>query len=161
MRSLEFNVKALEQGLAQASARGSLLRVEANGTSWYLFNTSESRKALVRIEREGLALDADARPLEPVAAEFPNIFRLYEQNIGPLTPLIVDELKEAEAEYPPSVIEDAFRIATENNARKWSYVRAILKDWARGNKHETTRRPSSRERRPAITGKLADVAKSK
>ena len=60
----------------------------------------------------------------------PNIFVLYEQNIGLLQPIIADELKDAESNYPQDWIEDAFRIAAENNVRSWRYVRAILQRWA-------------------------------
>ena len=35
--------------------------------------------------------------------ERPNIFGLYEQNIGPLTPLIADALKDAELSFPAGV----------------------------------------------------------
>ncbi len=59
------------------------------------------------------------------------IFELYEANFGMLTPLLAEELRDAAATYPPEWVEDAFRAALANNARKWSYVRAILERWAR------------------------------
>ena len=59
-----------------------------------------------------------------------NIFDLYEANIGLLSPILVDELKDAEANYPREWIEDAVKIAVENNVRKWSYIRAILERMA-------------------------------
>jgi DNA replication protein len=64
-----------------------------------------------------------------VRVERPNIFTLYEQNIGLLSPIIADQLKDAADQYPPEWIEDAFRGAVEQNKRKWSYVRAILRNW--------------------------------
>lgn len=161
MRSLEFEPENLKRGLEKATARGALLQIEADGAALYFFNTAESRQALERIERGELKLGESVRVVEASAEPTPNIFKLYEQNIGTLTPIVADELKEAEQEYPPEVILDAFRIAAENNARSWKYVRAVLSDWARGNKHEKTRRPSSRERRPTVTGKLANVVKPK
>ncbi|MBC7239383.1 MAG: DnaD domain protein, partial [Chloroflexi bacterium] len=65
----------------------------------------------------------------PVAPR-PNIFELYEQNIGLLQPLLAQELEEAARDYPPEWIEDAFRIAVERNVRHWRYIRAILERWA-------------------------------
>lgn len=64
-----------------------------------------------------------------VQVERPNIFMLYEQNIGLLSPLIADELKDAAVQYPPEWIEAAFREAVQQNKRKWSYIRAILRSW--------------------------------
>src|SRR6185312_575231 len=61
--------------------------------------------------------------------ERPNIFVLYEQNIGLLSPLIADELKDAADQYPAEWIEAAFREAVQHNKRKWSYIRAILRRW--------------------------------
>jgi len=71
-----------------------------------------------------------------VRVQRPNIFTLYEQNIGPITPLIADELREAELEYPPAWIEDAMRQAVEYSKRNWRYVHGILRRWqaeGRGN----------------------------
>ena len=65
-----------------------------------------------------------------------NIFRLYEENIGPLTPLIAETLGEAEDTYPAEWIEDAIRIAVQSNKRTWRYVAAILERWQREGRHD-------------------------
>ncbi len=64
-----------------------------------------------------------------IQVERPNIFTLYEQNIGLLSPLIADELKDAADHYPADWIEAAFRAAVQHNKRKWSYIHAILRRW--------------------------------
>ena len=64
-----------------------------------------------------------------IEVERPTIFLLYEQNVGLLTPLVAEELREAEERYPAEWIEEAFRLAIQQNKRKWSYIRAILKRW--------------------------------
>ena len=163
MRALDFKPQNLKRGLAQATAHGALLQAEADGAEWYFFNTPEGRKAVEQIERGEFAQARSAQVVTPPAEATPNIYKLYEQHIGTLTPMIAEELKEAELEYPPDVILDAFRIAAENNARSWRYVNKILLDWTRNTRSvrdETTRRPASK-RRPVVTGKLADVAKPK
>lgn len=154
MGSLDFKTSKLKRGLERATEHHALLRSDADGVAVYLFNTPESRRVLEAKTKLQPAAAA------PAAAPAPSIFRLYEENIGVLSPLIVDELKEAEAEYPPNEILDAFRIAAENNVRSWRYVSKILSDRTRNKQHEKTRRPASR-RRPTITGKLAGVAKPK
>jgi DNA replication protein len=64
-----------------------------------------------------------------VEVERPNIFVLYEQNIGLLTPLIAEDLKDAADQYPMEWIEAAFREAVHQNKRNWRYISAILRRW--------------------------------
>jgi len=59
-----------------------------------------------------------------------NIFALYEQNIGIITPMIAEELKEAGKLYPPQWIEEAFKEAVTLNKRSWRYIARILERWA-------------------------------
>jgi DNA replication protein len=59
-----------------------------------------------------------------------NIFTLYEQNIGIITPMIAEELKEADKLYPPQWIEEAFKEAVTLNKRSWKYIARILERWA-------------------------------
>ena len=129
----------LRQGLERAVARGTLLpvRVERDGQrdTWYFMNTPRGRAAVESIRRGELPPQMGHISLEEeepprLEAERPNIFVLYEQNIGLLQPLIAEELMEAERTYPASWIEDAFRIAVRQNVRRWSYVRRILERWA-------------------------------
>ena len=71
------------------------------------------------------SLPADIR--QPSAV---NIFALYEQNIGIITPMIAEELKEADKIYPPQWIEEAFKEAVTLNKRSWKYIARILERWA-------------------------------
>jgi len=59
-----------------------------------------------------------------------NVFTLYEQNIGIITPMIAEELKEAEKLYPAPWIEEAFKEAVTLNKRSWKYIARILERWA-------------------------------
>ena len=81
---------------------------------------------------------------QPVAliTERPNIFAMYEQNIGPLTPLLSDILRDAENTYPTPWIDEAMRIAVENNIRNWKYCEAILKRWTTDGKTEKKPKPA-------------------
>jgi DnaD/phage-associated family protein len=101
----------------------------------------------------------DTRSHAPVtlAAERPNIFRLYEENIGPLTPIITDNLRAAEDDYSPEWIEDAIRIAVEKNVRNWRYIDAILRTWQEKGRNEINRRNQEENRRRYIEGDYADL----
>jgi len=59
----------------------------------------------------------------------PNIFKLYEDNIGFIVPMMRDILLDAEQEYPEAWIQRAFQLAVKRNARNWSYIQAILERW--------------------------------
>lgn len=88
----------------------------------------------------------------------PNIFTVYEQNIGLITGLIKDELVDAERDFPAEWITAAFKVAVDNNARRWSYVRSVLDGWQRngfgwkpGSKRDAAApRPAANTSRPPI-----------
>ena len=140
--------EALTEGLARAAARGTLLRASVSGRGSvediYLLNTPRNRKALETMPGAGWVFD---QPLPPGDASItPNIFSLYEQNIGSITPLIADDLKEAEERYPPTWLHDAFREAVELNKRSWRYIERILRRWeAEGRDNEEPERDPQRQ----------------
>ncbi len=152
----------LEQALERAVARGTLLHVTAQQgderNDWYFMNTDVGRRTVDKIRHGELELEAVILPGEVrLEVERPNIFVLYEQNISLLTPLIAEELRDAEKTYPAGWIEEAFRIAVEHNARHWRYVRSVLERWAtEGKDSEKARRGSEEDRRRYIEGKYAE-----
>jgi len=90
----------------------------------------------------------DARIPVELAPERPNIYHLYEENIGPMTPLLSETLQDAEDTYPAQWIREALRIAVEKNVRNWRYVEAILRRWhERGYDAPETRRDTETSRR--------------
>jgi DNA replication protein len=122
--------EALDDALERAEARGSLLRViveDAKGErNLYFMNTARGREAVEKLTRGDWrpeSFDGTVVTLSHVRA---NVFSLYEQNIGPLTPLISDELRDMAEAYPAAWIEDAIRIAVKNNVRRLKYVLAVL-----------------------------------
>ena len=89
----------------------------------------EDAGSVVPAGRSGTLRGYERASQVQVQIERPNIFILYEQNIGLLSPLIADELRDAADSYPAEWIETAFREAVLHNKRKWSYIRAILRRW--------------------------------
>lgn len=142
----------LRAALDAAYARGSLLRVRVRVddeiVAWYFFNTERSRQAVARLLRgetsPDLLLDLEGPSAHAnlgahtlaLEVERPTIYALYEQNIGLLPPLLAEELREAAEEYPPDWIEEAFRLAMQQNRRRWAYIRAILRRWKDEGKGE-------------------------
>jgi DnaD/phage-associated family protein len=126
--------QALKDGLARSVARGSLLhdriQSEAGPEDVYLLNSEGGRQTLARIQSGEVGAVGAKVVDRPSIEPRPNIFELYEDNIGLVSPILADELRDAEATYPADWIEDAFRIAVTNNVRKWRYIYAILERWA-------------------------------
>ena len=149
---------ALRRGIDLAVRRGTLVRatlphtltspidkpegMSLRGTdaeTLYTANMPSSVRGLERLAAEGVSIDEPLPAAQRDAT--PNIFALYEANIGSITPLIADDLREAEERYPPEWIEAAIREAAELNKRSWRYVRAILQRWeTEGRGHEEHRR---------------------
>ncbi len=90
-----------------------------------------------------------------------NIFSLYEQNIGMITPMIAEELKEAEKLYPPRWIEDAFREAVRLNKRSWKYIARILERWASEGRDSGEHKGNAEEGGPDkyVKGKYGHLVK--
>ena len=63
---------------------------------------------------------------EAEAPPRPNIFSVYESEIGPLTPMIAEELEAAVGDFTESWVEDAIHEAAVYGARSWAYCRSIL-----------------------------------
>jgi DNA replication protein len=149
-----FGDDALAVTLDRLVNRGVLLRrsMELNREpeECYFLNTASGRKAVSDLESGRLDLGHVVLPESTSRRpDRPNIFDLYEQNIGLLTPLIVDELREAERLYPGEWIEEAFRQAVSYNRRSWKYVQRILERWAvEGKRDEAGGRRSPRPRYP-------------
>jgi DnaD/phage-associated family protein len=144
--------KVLDESLERAVNRGSILKAEFTLEDrlrcLYFLNTTRGQAAVQAIDRGEWQFTGDVlKPIE-FRPEKPNIFRLYEGNIGPLTPLVAETLKEAEESYPPEWIEEAIHIAVENNARNWRYVEAVLERWQlKGRDERKDRRDTEKDRR--------------
>lgn len=119
----------LDDALERAEARGTLLYAFIEDADarhdLYFVNSPKGREALEKLEVGEWRPDelGGAVTLSHVRS---NIFVLYEQNIGPLTPMIADELRDAMAHHPAQWIEDAIRVAVRNNIRKLKYIQAVL-----------------------------------
>ncbi len=123
----------IRRGLRLAVTRGTFLTHQPDGAGKvFLLNTEAGRRAIVRLEAgESCAPlgNADEPPGDVPQLDRPNIFSLYEDSIGSLSPLLAEELKEAEARYPEPWLREAFGIAVAENKRSWRYVAGILRRW--------------------------------
>ena len=142
-KSPKSPLELLRRGLDLAERRGTILRtvIDNDGNQQELFylNTEDNRRAAIKLKSGGLMsalgglMPTPELPTEEDRGseeEHPNVFALYEKNIGMLTPMIAEQLKEAEKTYPIEWIEDAFQEAVSLNKRNWRYISKILERWA-------------------------------
>ena len=109
--------------------------------SLILPGTPTGRECLEKLEKKQMTPE-ELKPSSTVIRVRPNLFKLYEDNIGPLTPMVADLLQEDAREFPVEWFEDAIKEALSHNARKWSYVRAILKNWKENGREKTNEKDS-------------------
>jgi len=126
---LEASPQAISRGVRKGNVP------EGGSAVLYFLNSPRGRAAAESFAKgqwsPGAALPRGAPP-----PEHPNVFKLYEENIGPLTPLLADALKDAEQTYSEAWVAEAIEIAVTRNKRNWRYVEAILKRWKNEGKNE-------------------------
>jgi DNA replication protein len=157
LREEDFSAVVAEpaSALEKAVARGTLLRVEHLGGSYYFLNTPRGRQAVEALQAGKLDPATLATSTPP--AERPNLFKLYEQNIGPLTPLIADALKDAEVTYAPEWVSEAIEISAKNNKRSIRYIEAVLRRWKdEGHAQKQAGRNAQEDGRRYVTGEYGE-----
>ncbi len=158
MDSLKGEAKSpdevLRHALEMAARRGTILHLvlDRDGTpeDIYFLNTESDKQTMAKIRNGELKLGG-LELKEPAfidSEEPPDIFTLYEQNIGMLTPMIAEELRDALKVYPETWIRDAIKEAVSHNKRKWSYISAILERWSAEGKGDGTYRGDSKKTGP-------------
>lgn len=157
--------EVLRNALEMATKRGTLLHlaVERDGKSEdiYLLNTEADRQTSLKIQSGELKLSG-LKAREPAlidAEEPPDVFSLYEQNIGMLTPMIAEELRDALKVYSEAWLRDAIKEAVNHNKRKWSYISAILERWTAEGRDDGTYQGHSKKTDPDkyIKGKYGHI----
>ncbi len=130
---LGLSLEKIRIGLEKAVQRGTLLRCEREADVVYFLNSPRGRLSAEAFEK-GQWRESARVISAPMKKS--NLFKLYEENIGALTPLLSDMLREAEKNYPAAWLEEAFEIAVSRNIRNWKYVEAILARWKEKGKDE-------------------------
>ena len=158
--------EVLSKALNMAAERGTIIHIvldrDGKSEDVYFLNTESERRTVAKIQRGELQLSG-LKMLEPTYAETekqPDIFALYEQNIGMLTPLIADELREAEKLYPEGWIRDAIKEAVALNKRNIRYIIRILEHWSTEGKSDGTyQRVSKTDPDKYIKGKYGHMVR--
>lgn len=152
----------LDAALERALKRGALLAAQIEtgaDTRRLYFSNDEAGSELQRQAQSGHWRPAAADEIE-VLPPRPTLFAIYEENIGVLTPMLAEAIKDAEATYPRQWIEDAIRYAVERNARSWRYISKVLDAWQQEGRSRETSGRLPRGPRRYTAGKRKDFIKS-
>ena len=121
--------EAIQNSINMVVKGGILLQIRReNASDAFMLNSESDREIASDI---GSIYESNDQPADPWEIENnpPEIYSLYEQNIGILTPIMSEKLTEAEGKYPAGWIKEAVEIAVEQNRRSWAYVSRILERW--------------------------------
>ncbi len=139
-KSVEQQIK---DALDSAITRGAIVSIDVTQDgkqeSLFFLNTSSEREAVEQIKSGILKLPK--MEIVKTAIKLPeqeNIFTLYEQNIGMLTPLTSEEIKDALTQYPEDWLRDAILESVNANKRNWRYIERILERWTTEGKKDGT-----------------------
>lgn len=153
-KEVGLSIDKIRHGLQKAVQRSILLESQHEADVFYFLNSPRGRAAA---EAFAKGQWRESAGINSAPLERPNIFKLYEENIGPLTPLIADALKDAEETYAADWIAESIELAVKNNKRNWRYCEAILKRWKEeGRAEKQDRRDAEKDRRKYIEGEFAD-----
>jgi DNA replication protein len=130
--SHERAAEALERAVAHGLLIRFLTEDDAGSCSWIMLNTTDNARYIARLAEPGKIVPQELWVSESpprIVIDRPSAFRLYEQNIGPLTPLVADQLIKALEIYPAQWVEAAISEAVAYNRRNWRYISRILENW--------------------------------
>ena len=157
-KDLGLSAEEAKSGLEKAVERGSILKSTHEADVFYFLNSPRGRAAAEAFAKGQWRESAKILSVPPM--ERPNVFKLYEENIGALTPLIADALKDAEETYQAKWITEAIELAVKNNKRNWKYCEAILKRWKEeGRAEKQDRRDDKKSGGQSLDRKIEQLRK--
>jgi DNA replication protein len=167
LRDLGESVEdTLDATLEQAAARGTFIALAVgegkDAETVYLLNDEAGRQTAAKVAAGELSLGGKkARPVAVAETAPPDIFTAYEENIGLLTPMIADELKDAERNYPAEWIREAIREAVLHNKRSIKYIAKILETWSVEGRSDGTYQRDTEKTDPDryVKGKYGHIVK--
>ena len=145
-------VAGLDACVELGAALAMHLRGAAGEQLVYLVNNPGSRRTVGRARSGEVRLLPETVAVPVFIESRPTIFRLYEENVGTITPLVGERLVTASETYSAEWIHEAFKLAVEMNVRNWRYIERILQRWAEEGRNEGTEDDSLEDRKRRFLG---------
>lgn len=141
-KQTEEPLNELTAALKKAMEHKIILGLSTEDGDIYFLNTEADRQSAYKIKTGELKITGINNVInDTISEEEPiNIFSLYEENVGMLTPMIAEGLKDALELYPETWIADAIQEAVKQNIRKLSYITAVLERWGKEGRSDGTYR---------------------
>ncbi|CAN5755167.1 DnaD domain protein [soil metagenome] len=118
------------RGLNRAVVRGALTRRwNADQQRQHTYYTLSEFDQEHIAESDNIDSGESTEATTSIKRHAASVYATYEENIGILTPLIVDQIRMAVEIYPVDWIHDAIREAVNYNRRQWRYIQRILENW--------------------------------
>jgi DNA replication protein len=138
-----------ESGIRLAVEHGYLLltEIQVNDTLKQIgfLNTPKGSEAVKAIQNGEFRFSEDQIATPKLTRHQPNIFKIYEENIGVITPIIADHLRDLEKMYTPEWVSEAIQTAVKNSARSLRYIEVVLQNWQEEGKNVGTDRRRRKE----------------
>ena len=117
------DIAEAKKALTEATAGQFILALPVNDDIYYFAASKENYQSLLQTQKN----HPPPKTLDS-ACTVPNIYVLYEENIGILSPLVAQELSSMEEQYPVAWIHEAFKEAVLQNKKSLKYIMRILQN---------------------------------
>jgi DnaD/phage-associated family protein len=145
--------------LARALRHGVLLVAQGHTASGvepaYTLCTPQAQAT---VGAAGFVLTLDEHGAE-ILPPRPSVFKLYEENIGPLTGLIGQDLGDLTRDYGENWLREAIEVAVEREKRSLRYVKGVLRGWRKEGKRDAAAQQKPATTQRSATGDFADFFK--
>ena len=93
-------------------------------------NNNINNKKIIVVDKE---LEKSQEYLDEINTEPKKVLLFYEQNIGLLSPFILEDIEEYQKQISEELIIEAIKRAVESGKRNWRYAKGILNNWLSQN----------------------------
>lgn len=93
-------------------------------------NNNINNNKIIVVDKE---LEKSQEYLDEINTEPKKVLLFYEQNIGLLSPFILEDIEEYQKQISEELIIEAIKRAVESGKRNWRYAKGILNNWLSQN----------------------------
>lgn len=128
IHELHVNEKLFESALLKCKSEGRISEDEAgiHITNWDKYQSEYNRQKPYQDKYRASKEPTGDSPIFP-DADLASVITSYEANIGAITPIVSDKIKDALTDTSAEHIIKAIEIAASSNHRSWSYINGILR----------------------------------
>ena len=164
-KKIGIDKEQFNQSLERCVGLGFLLKMISNHQNHeeviFLLNNSTSQDMVTNLQTGESNIDVNLNLEQTQTFGTAELFQLYEEYFGVISPRIAESLVEASNQYDSDLIKQALKEASTQAITSWRYIERILESKEKeSRKNETNRRDSLEARKHNyIGGKFGHLAK--